>query len=116
MTISQALLIQSPTCTSTWHEIDIELFAFIERYATNLPRWDLLLFFGQNPSMSSNIASIAERIGRAPSTVQKELDNLAYLGILQADRNQPSAFYSLSESKPLRSAVLRMAHELSPRQ
>lgn len=116
MTLSQVLQIQSPTYTKTWHEIDIELYAFIERYATNLPRWDLLLFFGQNPSMRSNIASVAEHIGRAPSTVQKELDNLTYLGILQADRNQPSTLYSLSECKSVRGTVLRMAHELSPRQ
>lgn len=104
----------SPTYTFTWREIDVELFTFIERYATNLPRWDLLLFFGQNPTATSDAPNIAERVGRAPSTVQKELDNLAYLGILHANRNQPSALYSLSDFKPVRSAVLRMARELSP--
>jgi len=115
MTLSQSFRIESSTFTPTWHEIDVELFAFIERYATNLPRWDLLLFFGQNPTASSDATKIAQQVGRAPSTVQKELDNLSYLGILKADRNQPSPLYSLSEYTPARSAVLRMAHELSPR-
>lgn len=115
MTLSQTLKIQSPTCASTWREIDIELFAFIERYATNLPRWDLLLFFGQNPAIRSDANTIAERIGRAPSIVQKELDNLAYLGVLLVDRHQPNVLYALSECIPVRNTVLRMAHVLSPR-
>jgi DNA-binding MarR family transcriptional regulator len=115
MTISQSLVLPSPVYPSTLHEIDVELYAFIERYATNLPRWDLLLFFGQNPTLSSDVVDIAERVGRTTNTVQKELDNLTYLGILQADRSVRRTHYTLSRSLSIRRAVLRMARELSPR-
>ena len=30
-------------------EIDLDLLVFVERYVTNLLKWDLLTFFGNHP-------------------------------------------------------------------
>ncbi|MDE3091223.1 MAG: hypothetical protein KGJ80_17785, partial [Chloroflexota bacterium] len=46
------------------NEIDVELLAFAERYATNLARWDLLLYFGQNPTARDSARGIARQVGR----------------------------------------------------
>ncbi len=91
------------------NEIDVELFAFIERYATNLTRWDLLLYFGQNPTASANAVGIAKGVRRNPQAVEKELDDLAYLGVLQALQNGKGRLYQLTRAVAIRGAVIRLA-------
>jgi DNA-binding MarR family transcriptional regulator len=91
------------------HEIDVELLTFVERYATNLARWDLLLYFGQNPTRSDDVDGIAGCIGRFPASVQKELDDLAYLGVLRTRPNGKGKLYALTRAPQMRRAVLRLA-------
>ena len=111
MAISQILPVTSHLAPS--HEIDVELFTFIERYATNLTRLDLLIYFGQHPSLQLNTLEIAKRIGRATRSVQKELDDLVYLGILRVNRNAGNAHYGLTRTPATRRAVVRLAREYS---
>jgi hypothetical protein len=113
MTLAQSFQIGNPTYSTSPQEIDVELFAFIERYATNLARWDLLLYFGQNPNARGNAWYIAERIGRKISTVQKELDDLVYLGVVQADRTNHITQYTLARAINTRRAAVRMARDVS---
>lgn len=91
------------------HEIDVELLTFVERYATNLARWDLLLYFGQNPSKCDGVVGIARRVGRFASAVQKELDDLAYLGVLRTRLNGNGKMYALTRTPHMRRTVLRLA-------
>ncbi|MBI4785577.1 MAG: hypothetical protein HY782_00810 [Chloroflexi bacterium] len=90
-------------------EIDIELLAFIERYATNLARWDVLLFFGRHPRMRDNASGIAKQIGRRPQSLAKELADLAYLGILHVHENGKGMVYQLARVPATRRAVIRLA-------
>lgn len=92
-------------------EIDIELFTFIERYATNLARWDLFIFFGRRPTSQLSATEIAKQIGRAARSVQKELDDLVYLGILRAYRNNGNSQYGLTRTAATRRAIVRLARE-----
>jgi DNA-binding MarR family transcriptional regulator len=91
------------------HEIDVELLTFVERYATNLARWDLLVYFGQHPTRSDDVEGIARCVGRLPPSIQKELDDLAYLGILCARANGKGKLYALTRAPHMRRAVLRLA-------
>ncbi len=95
------------------HEVDIELFTFIERYATSVARWDLLVFFGQNPTAEDDATKIARHVGRAPRAVQKELDDLVYLGILRAHANGDGVHYGLIRSPTTRRAVIRLARDFA---
>ncbi len=95
--------------SSISHEIDVELLTFVERYATNLTRWDLLLYFGQNPTRSDNVGEIAKCIGRLPPSVEKELDDLAYLGVLRTRLNGKGKLYALTRAPDMRRTVLRLA-------
>ncbi len=95
------------------HEIDLELFTFIERYATNLARWDLLVYFGQHPTTQDNASTIASQVGRNARMVQKELDDLVYLGILSAHQNGSGMRYGLVRSAATRRAVVRLARDFS---
>lgn len=90
-------------------EIDVELMTFVERYATNLTRWDLLLYFGKNPDASDNVEFIANRLGRFPNMVLKELDDLTYLGILCTRQNGHGMKYELAPLQGLRRTITRLA-------
>lgn len=94
-------------------EVDIELLTFIERYATNLARWDVLLFFGRNPAISDSVSGIAKRIGRRPQSLAKELDDLALLGVLRSHANGDGITYQLARVPSTRRAVVRLAQRFN---
>lgn len=103
------LPVGSPKPATRSGEIDIEVLTLIERYATNLARWDVLLFFGRNPVAQDNASGIAKQIGRRAQSIAKELEDLAYLGILHAHSNGRGMKYQLTRSPGLRRAVMRLA-------
>ncbi len=113
MTLAQSIRMQTTFGSASSQEIDVELFAFIERYATNLARWDLLLYFGQNPNRRDQASDIAGRIGRKLASIQKELDDLTYLGVVHAEREDGTTQYSLSHDVNTRRAAIRMARDVS---
>jgi predicted transcriptional regulator len=115
MTISQSLGMTGATMTTSPHEIDVELFTFIERYATNLTRWDLLLYFGKDPGTQGDVSTIARYVKRSAQTVQKELDDLVYLGVLQSAGNNGTAHYALANIPATRRTVVRLARDFSTR-
>jgi DNA-binding MarR family transcriptional regulator len=100
--------------TKPVREIDVELFTFIERYATSLARWDLLIYFGRNPAVLDPAHEIANRVGRAAATVQKELDDLVYLGVLRAQGDKAGLVYGLVRATATRRAVIRLARDFVP--
>jgi len=114
MTITQSALTANSSFPLSTQEIDIELFTFIERYVTNLVRWDLLIFFGRHPAIHLEAHQIAQRIGRSPRLVQKELDDLVYLGIVRLYRTESQVQYGLSRSTATRRAVIRMVRDYNP--
>lgn len=109
MTVSRRLTSGDTTLKSS-NEIDVELLAFMERYATNLARWDLLLFFGRNPSARDTARGIAFQIGRRTRIVQKELDDLTFLGILRTHKNGRGMSYELARTHKTRRTIVRFAH------
>ncbi len=108
MTVSQRPTRGDATLKSS-NEIDVELLAFMERYATNLARWDLLLFFGQNPTARDTAHGIAFQLGRRTRIVQKELDDLTFLGILRTHENGRGMSYELARTRKTRRTIVRFA-------
>ena len=91
-------------------EVDIDFLVFVERYATDLLKWDILTFFGRNPDFYGQTAQIAERIGRSGLSIRPELGSLALLGILErteTENNQTS--YRLTTQDHLRQMTVKLA-------
>lgn len=96
-------------------EIDLELFTFVERYATNLLRWDLILLFGKNPDADWTAAEIAERLNRSAVSTTKELDDLTYLRVLMRRYTPERTAYRLSKNTSIRRAATQLANlEFAP--
>jgi hypothetical protein len=90
-------------------EVDIELFTFVERYATNLVRMDLLLFFGGNPEERFTAADLARSVRRSLRATKKELDDLTYLRVLTRRYTPKKTTYQLARKGGVRRPVMRLA-------
>lgn len=90
-------------------EIDLELFTFVERYATTLFRWDLILFFGKHPDTEWTPVEVAEKLHRNLPALTKELDDLTYLRVLVRHYTPERTTYRLSRRIGIRRAAVRLA-------
>ena len=94
------------------NEIDLETFVFVERYVTNLLKWDLLTFFGRHPSAQQTVEEIVQLMGRGYKTIHAEVGDLALLNLLQKVDNldgSDKARYRLTSDPILRGQVIRFA-------
>jgi hypothetical protein len=112
--MAQSLAPLGPLSALYTNQVDVELLAFVERYATNLARWDILIFFGQNPTLVAGGRTIARGLGRRSESLKKELDDLAFLGVLQLHSNARGTGYELTREPALREAVIRLARQFHP--
>ncbi len=90
-------------------EIDVELFTFVERYATNLVRWDLLLFFGSHPDSKATAAELSQQLKRSLKATTKELEDMTYLRLLTRRYTPEKVTYQLVRRRATRKAVTRLA-------
>ena len=99
----------SPSSARNLAEVDIELFTFVERYATNLVRWDLLLFFGRHPRRAITPRELAREVHRSLHATTKELDDLTYLHVLVRRYTPEKVTYRLASRGSARRTVMRLA-------
>jgi hypothetical protein len=106
MGISQMLSpLQPPT-----KEVDVDFLVFVERYATDLLKWDILTFFSVHPNLFASTENVARRIGRNAESVRPELADLALLGILEQTSKPDNEFlYQLTREPNLRRMALRFS-------
>jgi hypothetical protein len=93
-------------------ELDVDLLVFIERYANDLIKWDLISFFAQNPDLYDTANNVAHHIGRNLRAVRSELSDLAMLGILEWDSLNGDHIYQLTHRPDLRRLALKFAQHL----
>lgn len=92
-------------------EVDVDFMVFVERYATDLLKWDILTFFSRNPEFFGTTEQIAQRIGRSSHSIRPELGDLALLGILdQKQRSEDrKTLYKLTQEPNLRRLTLKFS-------
>ena len=92
-------------------EVDVEFLVFVERYATDLLKWDILSFYGRQPDFRGQSAEIAQQIGRSPQVIRPELGNMSLLGILHQYPAKSGEFqYQLTEEPKLRGLTIKLAN------
>jgi hypothetical protein len=103
--------LQTPT-----KEVDVEFLVFVERYATDLLKWDILTFFADNPNICASLSEIAQRLGRSIYVLRPELGDLVLLGILdQIKASNGQALYQLTTEPYLRRMTSKFADQLTTR-
>jgi hypothetical protein len=101
------------TSNAPGKEVDIELLVFVERYANDLLKWDLISFFAHNPDLCGTAEKVARGVGRDPRVVRSELGDLAMLGVLELDNLNGVRAYSLTQHPDLRKLALKFARDLN---
>jgi hypothetical protein len=99
-------------CEGPGREIDVALLVFIERYANDLLKWDLISLFARNPDLYDTPERVASRVGRNPRVVRPELGDLAMLGVLEWDSLNGDQFYYLTRQPEIRKLALKFAQHL----
>ena len=100
--------LQSPS-----KEVDVGFLIFVQRYATDLLKWDILSFFAHHPHLRASVSQIAQQIGRSPHSILPEVGDLKILGILKQIRTSDhKTFYQLTEEPHLRNLALKFADQL----
>lgn len=95
-------------------EVDVDFLVFIERYATDLLKWDILTFFAQNPESSPTATEVAQQIGRNAYSVRPELGDLVLTGVLEhTPTSNGHIKYQLTTEPALRRLILKFAHQLA---
>jgi len=91
-------------------EIDVEFLVFVERYATDLLKWDIITYFAHHPDALIPVATIADRIGRHVQSVRPEVGDLVLLGVL-VQKTAPDGLlvYQLTQDPYLRKMTLKFA-------
>ncbi len=97
------------------YEIDIALLAFLNRCVNSPVKWDIVVFFGQNPYTRDTAAGVAQRIGRSPRVVLPELRDLVLLGVLEQTDLNGEIVYHLTVEKELRETTARFVERFSDR-
>jgi hypothetical protein len=109
--MDMTILSQSPNPNK---EVDVAFLVFVERYATDLLKWDILAFFAHNADVCLPAAKIAERLGRSTQSIRPELGDLVLLGILdQLPDSNEHPLYRLTEDPHLRRVTLKFADQLA---
>ena len=94
-------------------EVDVDLLVFIERYASDLLKWDIISFFAQNPDLYDTADNIAQHVGRNSRAVRPELGDLVILGILEWGHLNGDHVYQLTQRSDLRRLALKFARHLN---
>ena len=96
-------------------EVDINLIIFVQRYATDLLKWDILTLFAHNPDFRASVSQIAQAIGRSLPSVQPEVGDLALLRILEKRQAvDDDTIYQLTREPYLRQMMLKFAQQVLP--
>jgi hypothetical protein len=104
---------ESPLSSPT-REIDVAFLVFVERYATDLIKWDILTFFARDPNFRAPASKIATRLRRSIHSLRPELGDLALLGILNQTRSQNGqTLYQLTDDPNLRKMALKFAAQMA---
>jgi hypothetical protein len=96
-------------------EVDVDLLAFVERYATGVVKWDIIAFFGQNTYTGDTARSIAQRIGRSLDIVLPELIDLAMVGLLERIKIDGAVVFQLTQEQALRQTTFNFVRHFRGR-
>jgi hypothetical protein len=91
-------------------DMDPEVLEFLKTAVNTFIKWDLVIFFYENPNTTDTADNIARYIGRDAGVVQGELDELTAVGVLQRQPTGQLLAYLLTADPKVRD---RLKHFVS---
>jgi hypothetical protein len=83
-------------------DMDPEMLDFLKTTVNSFVKWDLVIFFSENPNTTDTAVNLARYIGRDVGAINAELDDLVEAGVLVQYQAGDLKIYSLTTQAPMR--------------
>lgn len=97
-------------------DMDPDVLDFLKTTVNSFVKWDLVLFFHENPNTTDTADNIARYIGRDASAIQGELDELVTSGVLARHTTSALVVYTLTDDAQLRERIRHFVSASDDRQ
>ena len=97
-------------------DMDPEVLEFLKTTVNSFIKWDLVIFFFENPHTTDTAENIARYIGRDASVIQSDLDDLVRSGVLELQPAGNLAVYSLTQDAKIRERIKHFVSASDDRQ
>jgi DNA-binding MarR family transcriptional regulator len=86
-------------------EMDPRMLEFIRQHVTTFTRWDTLRFFHENPYTQDTAENLARYVGRSPSVIKQEAQEMSEEGLFRAVERGEHTVYLLTEDTDTRQLI-----------
>jgi hypothetical protein len=83
-------------------DMDPEVLEFLKTAVNTFIKWDVVIFFYENPNAADTADNLARYIGRDAGAIEGELDELTAVGVLQCRPTGQLQVYSLTANPQMR--------------
>ncbi len=97
-------------------DMDPEVLEFLKTTVNSFVKWDLVIFFYDNPHTTDTADSIARYIGRDANVIQDDLADLVRSGVLEVHTTGNLTVYSLTKDSQVRERIKHFVSASDDRQ
>ncbi len=97
-------------------DMDPEVLEFLKTTVNSFVKWDLVIFFYDNPHTTDTADSIARYIGRDANVIQDDLADLVRSGVLEVHTTGNMTVYSLTKDPQVRERIKHFVSASDDRQ
>ena len=97
-------------------DMDPEVLEFLKTTVNSFIKWDLVIFFFENPHTTDTIDNIARYIGRDAAVIQTDLEDLVKAGVLEQHTSGTLTVYSLTKDAQIREKIKHFVSASDDRQ
>ena len=97
-------------------DMDPEVLEFLKNTVNSFIKWDLVIFFFENPHTTDTIDNIARYIGRDALVIKSDLDDLVRSGVLEQHSTGNLTVYSLTKDAQVRERIKHFVSASDDRQ
>lgn len=98
------------------NDMDPEVLEFLKTTVNTFIKWDLVLFFYENPNTADTVDNIARYIGRDAEVIETELADLANVGVLDRHETGSLTVFSLTNDSKVRERIRHFVSASDDRQ
>jgi hypothetical protein len=97
-------------------DMDPEVLEFLKTTVNSFIKWDLVIFFFENPHTTDTIDNIARYIGRDAAVIKTDLEDLVAAGVLEEHTAGNLTVYSLTKDAQVRERIKHFVSASDDRQ
>jgi hypothetical protein len=98
------------------NDMDPEVLEFLKTTVNSFIKWDLVIFFFENPHTTDTIDNVARYIGRDATVIRADLESLVAAGVLEEHTAGNLTVYSLTKDAQIRERIKHFVSASDDRQ